>query len=79
MILNGNWSSYKSTRYSYQTLINFVERFSINVQIPNLNKIRPVGIELFHADRQTDVTKANSPFSKFCERSHKKSVLLLLM
>jgi len=31
-------------------------------------KIRPVGAELFHVDGRTD-NKANSRFSKFCERS----------
>jgi len=31
-------------------------------------KIRPVGAELFHAERQTDRQEtANSRFSKFCE------------
>jgi hypothetical protein len=29
-------------------------------------KIRPFGDELFHADEETDMTKANSRFSQFC-------------
>jgi hypothetical protein len=33
-------------------------------------KIRPVGAELFHADRQTDKhDEANSRFSQICERA----------
>jgi hypothetical protein len=38
-------------------------------------KIRPVGAERFHADRQTDGRRAdrhdeaNNRFSKFCERA----------
>ena len=34
--------------------LNLFDRFSKNAQISNLIKIRPVGAELFHADRQTD-------------------------
>ena len=51
--------------------MNFVERFSQSVQTYNLNKIRPLGIELFHADGQTDTTTvafrnfANAP-QKIC-------------
>jgi len=46
-------------------------------QILNLTEIRPVGDELFHADRQTDRQtdrgtdsheEANSRISQFCER-----------
>ena len=32
----------------------FLERFSKNIHIPNLMKIRPVGAKLFHADGQRD-------------------------
>ena len=32
---------------------NFLNRFSENTQIRNLMKIRPVGAELLHTDRQT--------------------------
>jgi hypothetical protein len=36
-------------------------------------KIRPVAVELFHADGQMDGRdEANSRFSKFCERALKK-------
>ena len=41
-----------------------------NLEISNFMQIRPVGAELFRADRQTDRhDKANSRFSQFCERS----------
>jgi len=51
-----------STSYSFQILKNleFSNRFSKNTQIINLLKIRPVGTELFHAertDRQTGLTQ----------------------
>ena len=35
---------------------NFLETFSKNNQISNFMKIRPVGAELFHAERRTDMT-----------------------
>jgi len=36
-------------------------------------KIRPVGADLFHADRRTDRhDEANSNFSQFCERTYKR-------
>jgi hypothetical protein len=39
-----------------------------NPHILNFIKIRPVGAELLHADRQTDrCDEANSRFSQFCE------------
>jgi hypothetical protein len=34
--------------------MNFQDKFFKNTQISNFMKIRPVGAELFHADRQTD-------------------------
>ena len=34
---------------------NFLDRSSINAQIQNFIKIRPVGAEMFHADGRTDV------------------------
>jgi len=41
-----------------------------NTQISNFMKIRPVGAELFRADRQTDIhDEANSRLSQFCERA----------
>ena len=52
----------------FQWNLNFLDRFSRNNQIPNLMKTRPVGAELFHSDRRTDMTKTNRPFSQFCGR-----------
>ena len=48
-IKNAFWSSYKIP----VVLVNFVDRFSKNIHITNFMKIRPVGDELCHADRQT--------------------------
>jgi len=36
---------------------NCLDRFSTNTQIPNFIKIRPVGAELFHEDKGTDMKK----------------------
>ena len=45
--------------------INFLDRLPENPQIFNFTKIRPVGTELFHADRRTDRhDEANSRFSQ---------------
>ena len=38
-------------------------------QKPNFVKIRPMGVELFHADRQTDMTKL---IVAFRERAYKR-------
>jgi len=41
-----------------------------NDQISNFKKIRPVGAELFNADRRTDRhDEANSRFSQYFERA----------
>jgi len=41
-----------------------------NTEISNFTKIRPVGGEMFHADRQTvRQDEANSRFSQLCERA----------
>jgi len=34
--------------------LNFLGRFSKNIQTSNITKIRPVGAELFHADGYAD-------------------------
>jgi len=43
----------------------FFDIFLKNTQIPNLMEIRPVGAELFHADRQRDMTKLMVAFRNF--------------
>jgi len=43
----------------------FHDRFSKNTQISNFVKILPLGAELFHADRRTDVTKLRADFRNF--------------
>jgi len=45
--------------------------FEKNTQLPNFMKIRPVGVEMFHADGQTDMTKFNSRLSQICKRDYK--------
>jgi hypothetical protein len=37
----------------FQSNLNSVDKFSSHPQISNFVNIRPVGAELFHADRQT--------------------------
>jgi hypothetical protein len=54
--------------------MNILDEFSKNNQISNFMKLRPVGAELFHADRRRDRhDEANSRFSQFCERAKKCS------
>jgi hypothetical protein len=43
----------------------FLDRFSKDPQISNIMKIRGVGAELFHVDRQTDLTKLIVTFLSF--------------
>ena len=46
-----------------QWKLNFLDRFSKNPHISNFVKICPVGIELFHADKRTDILyEASSRF-----------------
>jgi hypothetical protein len=42
--------------------LNFLDKISKNIDVPNFMKIRPVGGEVIHAD------EANSRFSQFCEQ-----------
>jgi hypothetical protein len=63
--------------------LNFLERFSKNIQISNFTKIRPVGTELLHVDGQTDRQtdrhdEANSRFPQFCERGQKLFICLFI-
>jgi hypothetical protein len=63
-----NWARYDHkcaqvflyiTRYSCPILMKsvFLDRVSEGIHTPNFKKIRPVGAELFHADRRTFTTK----------------------
>jgi Fe-S-cluster formation regulator IscX/YfhJ len=75
MMTNVYWCSWKVpvilVRYEWK--LNFVDRFSKNIQMPNLTKIRLVGAQLFHADgrmdgrthRQTDTRKLTVAFRNF--------------
>ena len=52
-----------------------------NTQISNSMKIRPMGAELFHVDRQTDRRanrhdEGNSCFTQFYERAWKKKSMV---
>ena len=51
--------------------MNFLDRFSKKSQISGFIKIRPVGAELFHADRQTDMTKLIVAFRNFANAPKK--------
>jgi len=72
----------KSTRYSYPILtkIEFSRQFSENPQISYFMKIRPVGAELFYAERRTDgwtsVTKLAVAFRNFVKASKNYSCRL---
>jgi hypothetical protein len=44
---------------------NFFNKFSKTTQISSFMKIRPVGAELFRADRRTDMTKLKVAFRNF--------------
>ena len=45
--------------------LNFLDRFSMKTEISNFMKIRPVGAEIFHAERRTDMTKLIVAFRNF--------------
>ena len=72
----------KYPHYSCQILMKlgiFSADFYKITQISNFMKIRPVGTELLHADRQTNGKterheEANSCFSQFCERALDNSI-----
>jgi hypothetical protein len=50
-----------------------MDTFSKNIQITNLIKTRPVEAELFHADRQTDMTKLAAAYRNFEETFNKRN------
>jgi hypothetical protein len=47
--------------------LNFLGRFSKNIQISNFKKILPVGAELFHVDGRTEMTKLMVISSNFAK------------
>jgi hypothetical protein len=55
------------TRYCCQILgkLEFLDRFSKKFYVLNFIKIRPVEVELVHADGQTDMTKLIVAFRNF--------------
>jgi len=67
MIKNVYWSSCKVLfiLVQFSRNLNMLDRFSTNTQIQNFIKIRPVGAELFHVDRRTDMTKLLIAFRNF--------------
>jgi hypothetical protein len=63
-----------STGQACAILMKF-ELLPKNTQISNFIKLRPVGAELFPADRHTDGhDEANSRFSQFYERGNNETV-----
>jgi len=71
---NVYWSSRKA-RYSCPISIKLYfppDIFSKSTQISKFKKIRPVGAELFHADRQTDMTNLTVVLRNFARDPKKK-------
>ena len=48
--------------------LDFLRHISKKAQISNFIKIRPVGTELYHADRRTDMTKLTVAFRNFANK-----------
>ena len=66
-------NEYIDPKWTEWTTLNFFDR-SENMQIKNFMKIRPVGADMLHADKQTDRKtdkhdEANSHCWQFCEGS----------
>jgi hypothetical protein len=59
--------------------MNFIHRFSKNIQISNFTKIRLVGAELFHADGRTEKTKLLVVFRNSETRLERMNELYLSM
>ena len=50
-----------------------------NTEISNFMKIRPVGVDLFHADTRTDITKPIATFRNFANAAIKRRYKYVLM
>ena len=58
---------------------DMMERFLKYDQISNLMKIRPVGVELFHPDGQTHMTKLKGSFRNFAEQQLQSHLLTKIL
>ena len=61
-------------RYSCQIVMKLEiarQIFGKKIQIPNFMEIRPVGAELFHADRRTDMKRLIVAFRNFASAPKK--------
>ena len=58
--------------------LKFFNRFSTRLQVSSFIKIRSVGAELFHADRQTDTTKLTVTFVILQQRLKRLSQIRVL-
>ena len=66
-MINVYWSAcdVPAIRVRFLWKFNLLDRFSKNILISNFTKIRPVGAELFRADRQPDMSKLIIAFRNF--------------
>jgi len=73
MIKNVHWSTSKVPiiLVRFYRNLNFLGRFSQNLQISSFMKIRPVDAELYHGKRRTDTTKVMITFSNFANAHNK--------
>jgi hypothetical protein len=69
MIKNVYWSPCKVPviLVRFYRDLNFLTDVRKNTQISNFTKIRPVGVEFFHADGQTDMTKLTVALRNFAK------------
>jgi hypothetical protein len=70
ILISSTTFRWKHSPWQILTKLEFYDGLSKNTQISNFMKIRPVAVELFHADGQMDGhDEANSRLSQFCERA----------